>query len=42
MMKQRKGIMTPRGNLKLSYGGPGQRQSLGTIQRIKALRQGHL
>ena len=27
-------------NLKLSYGGPSQRQALGTNQRIKALRQG--
>ena len=44
MMKQRKGLMTQivraKGNLKLSYGGPSQRQASGTIQRIKALRQG--
>ena len=27
-------------NIKLSYGGPSQRQATGTNQRIKALRQG--
>ena len=27
-------------NLKLSHGGPSQRQTSGTNQRIKALRQG--
>ena len=28
-------------NLKLSYGGPSQRQASGTNQRIQALRKGH-
>ena len=33
-------IVRAKENLKLSYGGPNQRQTLGTNQRIKALRQG--
>ena len=36
------GLMTHRAkeNIKLSYGGPSQRQASGTNQQIKALRQG--
>ena len=33
-------IVRAKENLKLSYGGPSQRQASGTNQRIKALRQG--
>ena len=33
-------IVRAKENLKLSYGGPRQRQASGTNQRIKALRQG--
>ena len=33
-------IVRAKGNLKLSYGGSSQRQSSGTNQLIKALRQG--
>ena len=33
-------IVRAKENLKLNYSGPGQRQSSGTNQRIKALRQG--
>ena len=33
-------IVNTKENLKLSYGGPSQRQASGTDQRIKALRQG--
>ena len=33
-------IVRAKENLKLSYGGPSQRQTLGTNQWIKALRQG--
>ena len=44
MMIQRKGLMTQivraKENIKLSYGGPSQRQASGTNQRIKVLRQG--
>ena len=32
-------IVRAKENLKLSYGGPNQRQASGTNQRIKALRQ---
>ena len=32
-------IVRAKENLKLSYGGPSQRQTSGTNQRIKALRQ---
>ena len=35
-------IVRAKENLKLSYGGPSQRQASGTNQRIKALRQGCL
>ena len=34
-------IVRAKENLKLSYGGPSQRQASGTNQRIKALRQSH-
>ena len=42
MMIYRKRLVSVRSkeNLKLSYGGPGQREALDTNQRIKALRQG--
>ena len=46
MVIHRKGLMThsqivrAKENLKLSYGGPSQRHTSGTNQRIKALRQG--
>ena len=33
-------IVRVKENLKLSYGGPRQRQAFGTSQRIKVLRQG--
>ena len=33
-------IVRAKENLKLSYGGPSQRQTSGTNQPIKALRQG--
>ena len=33
-------VVRAKENLKLSYGGPSQRQASGTNQRIKALRQG--
>ena len=34
-------IVRAKENLKLRHGGPSQRQSSGTNQRIKALCQGH-
>ena len=34
-------IVSIQENIKLSYGGPSQRQASGTIQQIKALCQGH-
>ena len=34
-------IVRAKENLKLSFGGPSQRQTSGTNQRIKALHQGH-
>ena len=42
MMQQTKRLMAhcARENLKLSHGGPSQRQTSGTNQRMKALRQG--
>ena len=45
MMNQRKmahdsQTVRTKENLRLSYGGPSQRQASGTNQRIKALRQG--
>ena len=33
-------IVRAKENIELSYGGPSQRQTLGTKQQIKALRQG--
>ena len=33
-------IVRAKENIKLSYGGPSQRQASGTNQRIKTLRQG--
>ena len=40
-MAQNSQIVRAKENLKLSYGGPTQRQVPGTNQQIKALRQFH-